>query len=47
MEIADIVVLYAEIVREAIPFTIVFYFGDLIVSTFLRSAFSGHLSFSK
>lgn len=45
MEIADIVVLYVEIIREALPITVVFWFGNMIVSTFLSAAFGGKLSF--
>ena len=45
MEIADIVSLYADIVSMAVPFTFIFWVGEMIVSTFLRSAFGGKLSF--
>lgn len=45
MVISDIVALYVEIIREALPFVLVFWIGELIVTTFLRTAFSGRLSF--
>lgn len=35
--------LYVEIIQDAIPFALVFGFGNLIVNTFLTAAFSGHL----
>lgn len=38
---------YAEIIALALPIAIVFNFGDLIVSTFLRTAFGGKLCFGK
>ena len=41
----EIIELFAEIVHEAVPFTVVFWFGEMMVTTFLRSAFSGRLSF--
>ena len=45
MEIADIVALYVEVIQIALPFTIVFYMGEFIVTTFLRAAFGGKLTF--
>lgn len=38
---------YTDIVEMAIPVAIVFELGNLIVSTFLRSAFGGKLWFGK
>lgn len=35
--------LYVEIIQNAIPFALVFGFGNLIVNTFLTAAFGGHL----
>lgn len=45
VEIADIVALYVECIRIALPFTIVFYLGEFITSTILRTAFGGKLTF--
>ncbi len=45
MELADIVSLYVDIVRSAVPVGLIFGFGDLIVGTVLRVAFGGRLSF--
>lgn len=45
MVVSDIALLFAEVVREAIPISIVWYLGELIVSTFLRAAFGGKLTF--
>lgn len=45
MEINDIVALYVECIRIALPFTIAFYLCDFIVTTFLRVAFGGKLTF--
>ncbi len=45
MVIADIVQLYADVISEALPFTITFFMCDLIVTTFLRAAFGGRLTF--
>lgn len=44
MQIADIVTVYVQCIREALPIAVVFWFGDMIVSTVLRSAFGGRLS---
>lgn len=38
---------FTDIVAIAVPITIVFNFGMLIVSTFLRVAFGGRLWFGK
>lgn len=35
--------LYVEIIQDAIPFALVFGFGNLIVNTFLTAAFGGKL----
>ena len=45
MEVSEIVALYVEIIREALPFVLVFWIGEFIVTSFLRSAFTGRLSF--
>ena len=45
MEIADIIELYVEVIQIALPFTICFYSCDFIVTTFLRTAFGGKLTF--
>lgn len=45
MEVSEIIVLFVEVITQALPFTIVFWMGELIVTTFLRAAFSGRLSF--
>lgn len=35
--------LYAQMIGEALPFAIVFSVGNLIVTSFLKAAFRGHL----
>lgn len=35
--------LFADIVREAMPFAVVFAVGQRLVLTFLTAAFGGHL----
>ena len=45
MEIADIVALYVDCIRIALPFTIVFYLAEIVTSTILRTAFGGKLTF--
>ncbi len=45
MVLTEIVELFAEIVRESVPFTIIFWMGEMIVTTLLRVAFSGRISF--
>lgn len=45
MAVADIVQLFVAVVTEALPITVVWYLGELIVGTFLGSAFGGKLSF--
>lgn len=45
MDIEPIVSLFVEIVQVSLPFTLVFFFGELIVTTVLRAAFGGRLSF--
>lgn len=47
MELSAIVELYVDIVRSAVPVALVFGFGDLIVSTLLKVAFGGKLSFGR
>lgn len=45
MDISSVVDLYVQVIQLALPFTLVFYFCDFIVGTFLRVAFGGHLTF--
>ena len=45
MQVSDIALLFAEVVHEALPIAMVWYLGELIVSTFLRTAFGGKLTF--
>ena len=45
MEVVDIVELYVDCIEIALPFTIVFYMAEFLVTTFLRAAFGGHLTF--
>lgn len=44
MAIADIVSLYVECIEYALPFTLIFFFGDFLVTTVLRAAFGGRLT---
>lgn len=46
MAVSDMVQLYVEVIQIALPFTIVFWISEMLVTTFLRAAFSGKLSFS-
>ena len=45
MEINDIISMYVECLQIALPFTICFYLCDFIVTSFLRVAFGGKLTF--
>lgn len=45
MEPVEIIALYAECISTALPFTVIFWIGEMITTTFLRAAFSGKLSF--
>lgn len=45
MFVSDAAALYGEIIAGALPFTLVFFFGDFLVTTFLRAAFGGKLTF--
>lgn len=45
MDVADIIQLVTQVYSEAIPFALIFWIGELIVTTFCRAAFSGRLSF--
>lgn len=45
MAVSDIIALYVDCIQIALPFTICFYLCDFIVTTFLRTAFGGKLSF--
>lgn len=44
-DIDVIIVAYSQIIKEALPICIVFHLANLVVSTFLRAAFTGTLSF--
>ena len=39
--------LYTEIVTHAVPVAIIFEIGNLLVGTFLRTAFGGRLWFGR
>lgn len=41
----DAIALFVEIVKGAIPYGMTFALGELIVSTFMRMAFGGKISF--
>ena len=41
----DAISLYAQIVTGAIPYAVTFAIGDLIVSSFIRMAFGGKVTF--
>ncbi len=45
MDLNEIIVLYVDCIKIALPFTITFYICNLLVSTFLRTAFGGKLTF--
>ena len=45
MDLNEIIALYVDCIKIALPFTIVFYMCNMIVSTFLRTAFGGKLTF--
>lgn len=45
MEVAEIVALYVDCIEIALPFTLVFYIGDYIVTKFLTAALGGKLRF--
>lgn len=45
MSSTEIILLYAECIKTALPFTIIFYIGDFITCSILRAAFGGRLSF--
>lgn len=45
MVVADIVSLYVECIQYALPFSLVFFFCDFLVTTIIRSAFGGKLTF--
>lgn len=45
MDTPAIIELYASIISSALPFCLIFFLGDLIVSTFLRVAFGGKFTF--
>lgn len=45
MEVADIVSLLVECVQIILPFSVIWYIGEVILSTILGAAFGGKLSF--
>lgn len=45
MEISDMVLLYVGCIEIALPLTLVFYICDFMVTTFLRAALGGRLTF--
>ena len=45
MEAVEVVKLYVEIVKLAIPFTFMFWVCEMITTTVLRAALGGRLSF--
>lgn len=45
MSVNEIIALYVECIQIALPFTICFYICDFLVTTFLRVAFGGKLTF--
>ena len=45
MDFNEIIALYVDCIKIALPFTITFYICNLLVSTFLRTAFGGKLTF--
>lgn len=44
-EIAEIVALYVETIKVALPFVIVFWMCDFVVCTILKAAFGGRFDF--
>lgn len=45
--INDLVGLYVDCINAALPITLVFFFGNLIVSTILTAAFGGKFTFGR
>lgn len=45
MVVSDTVSVYVAMIQMALPFTFIFWGGEMIVTTFLRTAFGGKLSF--
>ncbi len=45
MEVSEIVALYNECVAYFLPFTIVFWLCNFVVTTILRAAFGGKFDF--
>lgn len=41
----EIVSLYVDVIQVALPFVIIFWVCDFLVTTFLRAAFGGKLTF--
>ncbi len=41
MSMQEIILLFAKVVEEAIPFVVVFYFGGYLVRNFCVAAFTG------
>lgn len=47
MTVSSAVEMFNEIMGAALPIAIVFEVGNLIVSTFMRAAFSGWIKFGR
>lgn len=45
MEAVEVVKLYAEMLKIALPFTFIFWVCEMITTSILRAAFGGRLSF--
>ena len=45
LSVSDAVSVYVSLIEYVIPFVAVFLLGDLCVSTILRAAFGGRLTF--
>lgn len=41
MSIQEVILLFADVVKEAMPFVFVFFFGGYIVKVFCNAAFGG------
>ena len=41
MNIQEVILLFADVVKEAMPFVVVFFFGGYIVKVFCNAAFGG------
>ena len=45
MDMSNCVSLFADVIKAALPFAVVFAFGTKIVDTFLSMAFGGRVKF--